>query len=132
MTKGRRSNNSRTRDASRIAKVSLRSSPHRPRISSDFTRVQDTRLFHPKKVLQYVENIPLYRTAPKPRIVARRSQVFTASRSPATRLQFSSPFRVLVCVRRKIRKEVLHAFRKTGKGGQKRPLRTRYRDISCS
>lgn len=131
MTKGRRSNNSRTRDAYRIAKTPLRSYPQRPQLPSDFTRVQDTRLFHPKKVFQYAENAPLFLTRPKSRVVARRVQVYSPSRSPITRLHFSNPARVLVCIRRKIRKQVLHAFRKTGKGGQKRPLRTRYRDISC-
>lgn len=39
-------------------------------------------------------------------------------------LAFSNPRDVLVCVRRKMRREVLHAFRKTGRGGgRKRPPR---------
>lgn len=44
---------------------------------------------------------------------------------------FDDPFRVVVCVRRRRRREVLHAFRKTGRRGQRRPRRSWYSDISC-
>lgn len=47
------------------------------------------------------------------------------------RIAFREPDRVLVCVRRNIRKEVLHAFRKTGRVGQRRPRRSFYSSISC-
>lgn len=44
---------------------------------------------------------------------------------------FASPDKVMVCVRRNARKEVLHALKKTGKSGQKRPRRSAYSDINC-
>lgn len=44
---------------------------------------------------------------------------------------FQSPEKVLVCIRRKMRKEVLHALKKAGKTGQKRPRRSYYSDIHC-
>lgn len=54
---------------------------------------------------------------------------------PATsetfRIGFEEPKQVAVCVRRKQREEVLHAFKKTGKVGQKRPKRSWYSNISC-
>lgn len=47
------------------------------------------------------------------------------------RVAFSNPSRVLVCVRRSIRREVLHALRKSGRRGQKPPRRTWYSSVSC-
>jgi hypothetical protein len=44
---------------------------------------------------------------------------------------FRVPEEVAVCVRRKIRKEVLHAIRKAGKVGQRRPKRNFTSQISC-
>jgi len=44
---------------------------------------------------------------------------------------FALPRKVLICIRRKRRKEVLHARRKTGKSGQKRPVRNFYSKIKC-
>lgn len=44
---------------------------------------------------------------------------------------FDEPDKVIVCVRRQRRKEVLHALNKTGKSGQKRPRRSEYSDVRC-
>lgn len=44
---------------------------------------------------------------------------------------FRRPSRVLVCVRRRIRREVMHAFGKAGKVGQKRPRRGPYSSVRC-
>lgn len=46
-------------------------------------------------------------------------------------LLFDTPDKVLVCVRRGIRKEVMHAIGKAGKRGQKKPRRSEYSSISC-
>lgn len=49
------------------------------------------------------------------------------------RLRFAVPLRTIVCVRRKVREEVLHALRKTGKGARrsKKARRNVYSHISC-
>lgn len=39
--------------------------------------------------------------------------------------------RVLLCASRQIRKEILHAFKKTGKKGQKKPRITQLSKIKC-
>lgn len=44
---------------------------------------------------------------------------------------FEVPQQVMVCVRRKQRREVLHALNKTGRGGQRRPRRGPYSDVRC-
>ncbi|UDN67494.1 hypothetical protein [robinz microvirus RP_32] len=46
-------------------------------------------------------------------------------------LRFADPRFVAVCVRRKIRKEVLFALRKTRKGGGARKHKNFWSDISC-
>lgn len=47
------------------------------------------------------------------------------------RVVFDGAPDVLVCVRRQRRKEVLHALRKAGKRGQRRPRRSWYSKVSC-
>lgn len=47
-------------------------------------------------------------------------------------LKFAVPENTVICVRRKRRKEVLHALKKTGKGrGRKRPTKNWYSKIGC-
>lgn len=58
----------------------------------------------------------------------------TKSRPPNKvpyQIAFNAPRETLVCVRRKRRKEVLHAFKKTGKGGQRKPRRSQWSDTKC-
>ena len=52
-------------------------------------------------------------------------------RYPSATIGFTAPSSVLVCVRRNMRRQVLHALRKTGKVGQRRPRRSWYSSISC-
>lgn len=48
------------------------------------------------------------------------------------RLAFNVPKRLELCIRRAIRKQVIHAKKKAGKVGQKRPNRNFWSAISCS
>lgn len=52
------------------------------------------------------------------------------SRVP-TQIAFTAPQETLVCVRRHRRRQVLHALRKTGKGGQRKPRRTPWSEYKC-
>lgn len=56
---------------------------------------------------------------------------YTNKKTIPSGVAFKHPEEVLVCVRRKQRKEVLHAFNKTGKSGQRRPRRSRFSDVHC-
>lgn len=47
------------------------------------------------------------------------------------RLAFNIPKRLEMCIRRGVRKEVLHAKRKTGQKGQRKPVRNFWSAISC-
>lgn len=66
--------------------------------------------------------------APK-RSVSRGT--FPSTYSVPQRISFAAPKAVAVCVRRKQRKEVLFAIRKTGKGARARRKLTRYSGVSC-
>lgn len=116
----------------------LRSVLSRPRYSfPKLTSYEDFRRWEP--VLtddQYPRSFPQSLS----RVRRRRSRSDVANRSMAmprlfrqisTGLEFTRPERVVLCVRRSIRKQVLHAFRKAGKAGQKRPRRTPNSLISC-
>lgn len=47
------------------------------------------------------------------------------------RIRFRHPERLLICVKRSIRREVMFAKRKAGRSGQKRPKFNKYSHISC-
>lgn len=130
MSKRRSGRNGRTRDRSQIANSKLRSSSRsRDYKFPDLTRVQDFRRFRPDEVFYVSRNFDTTRS----RISSPRVRVFEPAkkfRVPLI-LSFDYPKRVILCVRRKVRKEVLHALRKTGKGGQKRPRRTPYSNVRC-
>lgn len=50
---------------------------------------------------------------------------------PSHRISFEAPARVILCVRRKQRREVFHAKGLAGGRGYKRPRRSVYSSISC-
>lgn len=61
--------------------------------------------------------------------VAKKSER-ARSRVPY-QIAFSAPQETLVCIRRKQRREVLHAHKKTGKRGQRRRRWSTYSDTKC-
>lgn len=48
-----------------------------------------------------------------------------------THVSFHAPKKVLICVRRQRRKEIMHAFKRAGKGGHRPPRRNWFSDVSC-
>lgn len=92
---------------------------------STLREIEDRRQFHPERQFRAARSLskPLHR--------------LVVSSTPKGRMpvgvRFEDPHKVLVCVRRNQRKEVLHALRKTGKGkAAKRPRRrSYYTDVRC-
>lgn len=151
----------RTRDLSNVAKRSLRSngrhwsdtlpvSARRPWAARllvrrpDLRLVEDRRTWAPvprlHRVAKQVSGHPSYRLVPTPPRSARsllRSPVNLPARStrnmasPTHSISFEYPRRIVICVRRKRRQEVLHALKKTGKSGQRRPRRNPYSEVNC-
>lgn len=61
----------------------------------------------------------------------RKNSLTNLFKSVPARIGFDKPKDVLICVRRKIRERVLHALKKTGKKGQRRPKFNWYSSITC-
>lgn len=80
----------------------------------------DERRYHPQK--------------PKPTHAAIRSatQLYHSTKSIASPLRFRAPNLVTVCIKRNIRKEVLHALKRTRKGSQRgNRRRNQWSNIKC-
>lgn len=95
--------------------------------------IEDRRTYHPDGPTRPARSYdkPVHRlTVPvHPKNVNKRS---TASAALPRTVQFEAPKRVLVCIRRQKRKEVLFALKKTGKGARARKHRQSfYSSIRC-
>lgn len=130
----KRSNRRSRRDISLIAKpLGLpRPSPVRP-VAKRATRQMSLGLFPEVEDRRFYH--PLGTSAPaasfkKPRHTLAAGKPFSPKVSPLISA-FSAPSGVLICVRRKQRKEVLHALQKTGKVGQRRPRRSEFSSVQC-
>lgn len=102
----------------------------RRRVPSSLSLLEDRRQFHP-----LAEFRPARSFLTRPRLVIAQPNVNKPRRSTLripSQVGFDVPRNVAVCVRRKSRKEVLHALRFTGRGsggGAKR--RNYWSDVSC-
>lgn len=117
--------------------------PYRPR----FTEIEDRRHFHPERDAPFKSTTGAparLRTRDFNKTVLREIAKRALSRSIHRRAQqpsplngplriFNEPGRVLVCVRRQRRKEVLHSLKKTGSGGRRnrKPKRTERSYYKC-
>lgn len=95
----------------------------------------------PLPALRLTENLKAPASGPA-RLFSGQPAKFSVSPAPRSKgkklssfghaqISFSAPSQTIVCVRRSRRKEVLHALKKTGKRGQRRPRRTAWRDYKC-
>ena len=66
-----------------------------------------------------------YRTNVQKRVAPQRFRV------PALHVRYVVPRDAVICARRKIRKEVIFAKGKAGRGGQRRPRRNDYSNVVC-
>lgn len=114
------------------------------KLRPDLKAIEDRRTWHPERenrpARSYYEHFHrlVYqarkirshvRTAMDPSRLLRRA----AWNQVPHQVAFRNPQSVLVCVRRKMRREVLHALRKTGSGsGRKKPKRNWTSGISCT
>lgn len=91
--------------------------------------VEDRRTFHPERSLRP----PMTFVGGASRLVAKRPPSSGRSSYPGARIGFEVPRAVVVCVRRKQRKEVLHALGKVGRGAgtTRRRRRNGWSDVDC-
>lgn len=89
------------------------------------TDIADRRRFHPMGPLRPAGGLTRNSTRLKIAPAQKRGKL-------PSRISFNIPKHVAVCVRRKIRKEVIFASGKGGKGGRKAPYRRNYwSDVRC-
>lgn len=134
------------RDANVIANETLPvSSNSSPRRSSPLRLYEDRRQFHPQRDhaparsfnrYQHQLRVPRSRKRYVTRETPRNPDAFAGLRNNFTNtvphaIGFDRPDKVLICVRRQMRKEVLFAKRKTGRRGQRRPRYGWYSKITC-
>jgi len=75
---------------------------------------------------------PIAKNVNATRLVARDTFGDAIRRQTKARIAFKVPKHVALCVRRKQRKQVLHAKKKTGAGvSRKKPTRNMWSQISC-
>lgn len=93
--------------------------------------IEDRREFHPMGRFRPARSLstPLHRLE-VPNAPVRHTVRKTIS--AISHIAFKAPEKVLVCVRRQRRKEVLHALQKAGKSGQARPRHSYYSSIKCN
>lgn len=110
---------------------------------SPLTQIEDRRKHHPDGRMRPAKTISGTRIAPHKIKTKKISVVRGRDGRPMkrkltvlgvpSRIRFAHPLKTIICVKRKIRSEVLHAFKKTGRGAsrKKHPHRNRYSGVSC-
>lgn len=128
--------NRRGRDPSAIA----RAVPALPRVTPSLSPVdlsifEDRRTYHPERAYRPARTFSGPAARPvltdKPAKPSPFQSLRKFSRQTKAKLTFQAPDHTLICVRRHRRKEVLHALRKAGKRGQRKPKRNFYSAIAC-
>lgn len=94
------------------------------------SQVEDRRAFHP---LSSWRPARLLSGHPAPPVVPKSAPPGRSFRGrfPFHGLRFAVPERVVICVRRHERREVMFAKKRAGKRGQRKPRRNWYSAISC-
>ncbi len=94
-------------------------------------QLEDRRTYYPEKVRPAASfSKPRHRLTVIDRVGETPNKFRGISQTKAI-VAFKAPQKVLICARRQIRKEVLHAYNKAGKTGQRRPRRNEYSNVSC-
>jgi len=127
----------RSRKNSSIADA-VPSTPLADRLFSVVTRpaplrgVEDRREYHPLGPVRPAKTLSGHSVKP---VQVKKMKKMPRGKTRlflSPKVQFEAPLKTVICVRRKRRKEVLHALKKTGGGrGRKPPRRNWYSDVSC-
>lgn len=84
-----------------------------------------------RDLVRAAPNRNLTRSARFPRTYAPAAFVGRPGRQTKATVSFRVPEAVLICVRRKRRKEVIHALGVAGARGLRKPRRSEFSEISC-
>lgn len=96
---------------------------------SSLQLIEDRRLYHPLDDFRPARKTSGHPVEP---VTVKKTPLNKSRAFLAHGLSFHAPNRVVICVRRKQRKEVLHALKKVGRGkGHGRKRRNWYSKIGC-
>lgn len=99
---------------------------HRQAWDTRLDQVEDRRLFTPDRTVRRLTGVPRYRLTTTPP-VARRPGVYVFGE----RMAFMNPLQMVICVRRRIRRQVLFAKRRTGRGARSKRHYNSYSEVVC-
>ncbi|QXP44185.1 MAG: hypothetical protein [Arizlama microvirus] len=138
MARRRRSNTVR-REISTISNRRLSGPIRRSRPAfklSPLREIEDRRDYHPEGPARPARSLSSARhrlvMTPQPQLPSRLPDTFTPTIPVG--VSFEAPRRVAICVRRKQRREVLHALGKTGRGSRhhRKPRKSYYSEVNCT
>lgn len=100
-----------------------------PVMRVDLRPISDRRLYHPLGAVRPALSLS---GNPHRLVYGRNSKVTAVTRWPVAAVAFHAPKRVVICVRRKRRKEVIFALGRAGRGGSfRKPRRNFYSSVEC-
>lgn len=110
--------------------IRITRAPARPR--SVYLPPPVARLIIPPPVLAHEDRRLFHFDRPAPAIALRREATRLVSpRARMLRIQFAQPDLVAICARRKRRRQVLFAFKKSGRNGGRSYKRNYFSQIGC-
>lgn len=109
---------------------------HLTPLSTLLQMIEDRRQFHPEREARparsFSSSLHRLQVPSRPMRVSKGARGSVLMSGPSYKIGFVAPRKVLICVRRKQRREVLHALHKTGRSGPRRPSRrSYYSDVRC-
>lgn len=93
--------------------------------------VEDRRQWHPLGYHRPAQSVSSQYHQLRAKVLPRKFVKPRAYGRAETAVAFGRPERLMVCVRRSIRKQVMHATGRAGRGGQKKPRFNWLSQISC-
>lgn len=106
------------------------SSPVRVHLPTVLAEVEDRRTYHPERATRPAR----YFSGPTHRLKIaepKKTRSLPGLYQPSPIVAFESPKNLPLCVRRKQRREIIHALKKIGKGARARRRRNDFSNISC-
>lgn len=129
---------SKRRSSVPVSSMLIPSPSYLPQLSLPGLEAEDRRLFYPDDLYSPARTrsgSQSYRlvagTSPARKKNVSRYSGFDRPSSVPWRVGFASPSRVMVCIRRKIRRGVMHALGYAGKTGFRRSHRNYYSSVRC-
>lgn len=91
--------------------------------------IEDRRRWRPEPI--HARPVVTIRVGQAARLTIKQPAKYNAPAQTKARIAFQEPNRLPVCIRRKERREVIHATGQAGRKGQKPPRKNQWSEIQC-